>query len=130
MVYFVQAIKHPKSPVKIGYSRDGRRGATKRLVVLQAGNPDRLAIVATAEGGAALETEYHKRFKKTHRSGEWFSWTEALGSLLDRQRLRKPITSPKITPPALMLPRHGPTGFPINQKVIHRHNPRDQLFED
>jgi hypothetical protein len=65
VIYFI------RSPiaVKIGMAKSAQR----RLTVLQTSHPEPLELVATCEGGRALETEYHRRFAAHRLRGEWFS---------------------------------------------------------
>ena len=65
VIYFIRA----PGAVKIGMAKD----ANRRLTVLQTSHPDNLELVATCEGGRALETEYHQRFADHRIRGEWFS---------------------------------------------------------
>ncbi|MEU6071396.1 GIY-YIG nuclease family protein [Streptomyces sp. NPDC047082] len=54
--------------VKIGYSKD----PAKRLWFVQVGSPVRLELLATYEGGRALEAALHRYFAQYRMSGEWF----------------------------------------------------------
>lgn len=56
-------------PVKIGITGSDR----DRLTTLQNGCPYKLEIFATAKGGRAMELAYHRRFRKHHMRGEWFT---------------------------------------------------------
>lgn len=58
-----------EGPIKIGVSNDPQR----RLKGLQTGYPYPLQILATIEGGAMLEIEYHERFAEHRLHGEWFA---------------------------------------------------------
>lgn len=50
----------------------------KRLKSLQTGNPNKLVIVTTQEGGEKLENELHRRFAASRIIGEWFSPSKEL----------------------------------------------------
>ncbi|MEU3522186.1 GIY-YIG nuclease family protein [Streptomyces sp. NPDC006654] len=54
--------------VKIGRSKD----PTKRLWFVQVGSPVRLSLLATFEGGQALEAGLHRYFERHRTTGEWF----------------------------------------------------------
>lgn len=64
VIYFIRS----PNAVKIGMAKDPHR----RLMVLQTSHPDELELVATCEGGRALEAEYHARFAEHRVRGEWF----------------------------------------------------------
>jgi len=64
VIYFIRS----PNAVKIGMAKDPHR----RLMVLQTSHPDELELVATREGGRALEAEYHARFAEHRVRGEWF----------------------------------------------------------
>lgn len=77
-VYFIGA----GSRVKIGYSSDPE----KRLTELQVGNPDRLTILATLDGGAVLENTIHAAFARDRLDGEWFRISRELLELINEIR--------------------------------------------
>lgn len=76
LVYFIQAVDQPWSPVKIGLST--KRSLKHRVDTLQIGNPFKLRAVVTAVGGWRLEKDLHERFAESRMSGEWFRMTVGL----------------------------------------------------
>jgi hypothetical protein len=96
MVYFIREIRDPRSPVKIGYTGGGRRGAIRRLNGMQTGNPRRLAIVGLMNGDQSSETDLHYRFGSSRLHGEWFRWTNRVAKFVALHQLGAPIVfSPK-----------------------------------
>jgi len=73
--------------VKIGFSLN----VEKRLQQLsfEAGKP--LTVLATVEGGPALERKYHEQFASYRVRGEWFRLTPELSSEI--QKLRTPVAA-------------------------------------
>ena len=67
MIYFLQA-GVALSPVKIGYTAD----IDQRRKTLQAGNAERLYIVASIPGDEQCERRLHERFANGRLLGEWF----------------------------------------------------------
>lgn len=72
-IYFIRSGKH-KKPIKIGYTND----IEKRLADLQVGNPRKLYVIAqipvkSLKTVKAIEAWLHRRFRKQHIRGEWFS---------------------------------------------------------
>jgi hypothetical protein len=65
-VYFIRA---ETGQIKIGMAADPKA----RLSNLQTANPVKLELMATCEGGAEREAEYHERFREHHLRGEWFA---------------------------------------------------------
>lgn len=68
IVYVIQA--EIGGPVKIGRTTFDRLG--DRLAEIQTGNPERLRIVTTVEGGAETEAFIHACLKDYRINGEWF----------------------------------------------------------
>lgn len=54
--------------VKIGWSH----AVVKRILALQAANPDRLLIYAIIPGRPELERQLHERFRRERMRREWF----------------------------------------------------------
>jgi hypothetical protein len=71
VIYFIKAGE--TGPVKIGYSREPQA----RLTMLQTSHYERLTMLATVEGGFALERALHKHFEERRRTGEWFIITDS-----------------------------------------------------
>ena len=63
-----------------------------RLKQLATGNPNKLTILGTFDGGYELESELHKRFTKVRDNGEWFIPTESLLEYLNTNIQDKHIT--------------------------------------
>ena len=72
MVYFIGS---DRGPIKIGWTQ---QNITSRLAALQNGNPEPLKVLATINGGHALESSYHSRFACLRYTGEWFLRSKAL----------------------------------------------------
>lgn len=71
MAELVYAIGSPESTrVKIGRSR----AVNERLASIQRMSPVPLAVLWTTEGGSALESALHDRFKARRTHGEWFDF--------------------------------------------------------
>lgn len=66
LVYFIQS--GTNGPIKVGTTTD----IDKRLFALQAGNPERLVLMATTPGGHALERELHALLARGALGREWF----------------------------------------------------------
>lgn len=76
-LYFIQAGE--EGPIKIGIAAN----VTKRLDMLQTGNPEKLRIVGLLECHDSLEKVLHGRFRDGHIRGEWFDpWTPGLWELV------------------------------------------------
>lgn len=69
MIYFVTDGEN----VKIGYTNGN---LAQRLSQIQTGNPKRLKVLGTMEGGKQKERELHQQWSGARRSGEWFSLTD------------------------------------------------------
>lgn len=67
VVYFVQA-GNERGHIKIGLATNMR----SRLSALQVSSVVRLTLLGTIPGTAATEAAMHERFKRYHKSGEWF----------------------------------------------------------
>jgi hypothetical protein len=67
VIYFIQS-EHG-GPIKIGRADD----LAKRLVGLQTSRPDKLVVLAAAQGSLACEKALHHRFSQYREKGEWFS---------------------------------------------------------
>lgn len=65
VVYFIVS----PTAIKIGRTKD----AARRTAVIQTSHPEPLQLVATVDGGLALEKEYHRRFAPHRLRGEWFA---------------------------------------------------------
>lgn len=72
VIYFVQAGEN--GPIKIGYCRDLKA----RLHGIQTGCPERLSVLGVMGGTRDTETEFHQRFAKHIRHGEWFNPAEEI----------------------------------------------------
>ena len=73
-VYFIKERIGDLAPVKIGYAKN----VQKRLDELQIGNSRSLEILAVIgpishERARNIESKLHRKFKKHHVRGEWFS---------------------------------------------------------
>lgn len=65
-LYFIEA-------VNTGYIKIGRSAnPDRRLAQLATGSPNALVILGKISGGAALESEIHRRFEVDRERGEWF----------------------------------------------------------
>ena len=60
--------------LKIGFTRN----PSKRLSILQSGNPLPLCMVSLVKGDKQLEARLHKKFAKRKVRGEWFSYSVAI----------------------------------------------------
>lgn len=76
VIYFVQS-EHG-GPIKIGRADD----LAKRMVGLQTSRPDKLVVLAAAQGTVELERQLHARFADIREKGEWFSPTPELMELI------------------------------------------------
>lgn len=70
-VYFIQ---DDKGRVKIGWTRDIRT----RLMALQSGTLDNLALLRVVDGSKTVERWFHKRFAKHRIRGEWFAFASEM----------------------------------------------------
>ncbi len=69
IVYFAQA--GHTNRVKIGCAVS----VLKRIQTLQTGCPEKLRVILTIQNGSRfLENHFHKRFKKSRITGEWFEY--------------------------------------------------------
>lgn len=75
LIYFILA--HSRY-VKIGVTTD----LPKRLLDLQAANPEPLTVLATMPGGFEHEGFLHSRFIDQRRQGEWFTLSAELRSFI------------------------------------------------
>lgn len=66
-VYVITCMGH--TLCKIGYTSGD---PLKRLQQLQTGNPFKLALVGSVEGGPEVEARAHKKFADLRLEGEWF----------------------------------------------------------
>ncbi len=82
-VYFIRA---ETGQIKIGMAIDPEA----RLKNLQTASPVKLEIVATCEGGAEGEAEYHERFAEHRLRNEWFAPHPDI--LAEVERLSTPTT--------------------------------------
>lgn len=82
-VYFIGG---DEGPIKIGLSN----GPLERLAQFQVGSPVRLRIHALADGGLALERDYHRRFAAHRLHGEWFSPAPEILAEIDRLCAQQP----------------------------------------
>jgi hypothetical protein len=76
-VYFIQG--EDGGNIKIGYARD----VAARVASFQPGSPVRLRVLATQQGGQALESALHRRFAADRLHGEWFAASAALVSYIE-----------------------------------------------
>ena len=76
-IYFIQ--QGDNGPVKIGYT-EGR--VTKRLSMLQVGNPDKLHVLRIIDGTPKDEARVHVRFEDDWINGEWFEFSPALNKFI------------------------------------------------
>lgn len=80
LVYFVQA--GPDGHVKIGTVKASN--LSDRVMKIQVCTPYRVKLLATIVGGRFEEQKLHRRFKKFHVRGEWFTYSEELRKFLAR----------------------------------------------
>lgn len=76
-VYFIGA--EVTGLIKIGCAVNPQA----RLRSLQTGSPDRLSIIATVPGDAAMERGLHSQFAADRMHGEWFRQSPALIELIE-----------------------------------------------
>lgn len=93
VVYFIREIRYQASPVKIGVSGNGERGARSRLSNLQVGNPRRLAIVAMMRGDRDTEADVHRKLAAFRIHGEWFRWCRPVQRMVETFALPRPIVA-------------------------------------
>jgi predicted GIY-YIG superfamily endonuclease len=79
-VYFIQNGKH--GSIKIGVAAN----IEQRICEMQTGNPFELRLIASMEFSSrkqaiGVETVLHKKFRRHHVRGEWFSPKINLGSI-------------------------------------------------
>jgi hypothetical protein len=86
MIYFIQDGPY----IKIGHTDN----VTKRLDLLQVGNPRPLRIVATMDGDVAFERLLHHKFRAFRVRREWFAGRQAL---LDYIKYATPYPNPNNT---------------------------------
>lgn len=67
-VYFIRVGE--EGPVKIGHAAD----VTARLGSLQVGHHERLYLLRALDGGAEIESWFHKQFAADHIRGEWYNY--------------------------------------------------------
>ncbi|HEY2848342.1 MAG TPA: GIY-YIG nuclease family protein [Gemmatimonadaceae bacterium] len=83
--------------VKIGLAVNPRA----RLYELQIGCPERLHLIASAEGDRSDERKLHEHFRESRLKGEWFSRTDeliVLMGLLNPWRIRIPLDAADVKP--------------------------------
>lgn len=92
-VYFVQS-EHG-GEIKIGRADD----VARRLAGLQTGRPDKLVLLAAAQGTLQQERELHERFAAFRVKGEWFSPAPEIMELVRDVAARGPeaFTAPRDT---------------------------------
>lgn len=78
-VYFIRS-GGPDGFIKIGVT-SGRVEA--RLSSLQTGNPHKLTVLATIDGGPEVELKLHRRFAAFRVDGEWFRAAPELLAFID-----------------------------------------------
>lgn len=66
--------------VKIGFTS---RSVEERIVSLQTGCPEPIAVYATLRGSLSFERHLHDRFKSFHTQGEWFRREGELAAWID-----------------------------------------------
>lgn len=66
LVYFIQS--GANGPIKIGTALN----VTKRMAMLQTGNPEQLMLLSTVSGGRDLESALHFHLASERVRGEWF----------------------------------------------------------
>lgn len=76
-VYFIS----DGEAIKIGTSTRPDR----RVRALQTSHPRRLRIVGVMRGGAALEQELHRKFRRVRLKGEWFSDCAEINDFIDQR---------------------------------------------
>jgi len=67
VVYFIQA--ETGGPIKIGTALD----VSKRIAMLQTGNPEQLVVLHTFPGQRDLESALHATLREHRIRGEWFA---------------------------------------------------------
>lgn len=82
IVYFARA--GDTNRVKIGTTASIR----KRIQSLQTGCPDQLDIIFTTPGDKNSEKNFHRMFKKSRISGEWFRYKPQIYSFLKQREER------------------------------------------
>ena len=65
-VYFIQAENN--GLIKIGFSQNLKKG----FAILRNSSPVKITLLATQSGTIQDEVNYHERFKKYRKHGEWF----------------------------------------------------------
>lgn len=78
-VYLVRAGEN--GPVKIGRTAN----VPARMQQLQVGHPEPLALIRTVDGGAGVETWFHRKFSADHIRGEWFRFSPDMTTVLPPQ---------------------------------------------
>jgi hypothetical protein len=76
VIYFIQS-EHG-GPIKVGRADD----LAKRVMGLQTGRPDKLVVLAAAEGTRQDERNIHAAFAEHRERGEWFHPTPVLLSFI------------------------------------------------
>lgn len=80
VVYFVSP---GRGLVKIGRTIN----MDARLETLQCGSPERLVLIGTVPGGAAVEKLFHVAFARCRVGGEWFEMDDAMRDVLSEMFL-------------------------------------------
>jgi hypothetical protein len=79
MIYFM--LNEFRNAIKIGYAST-LNGVEFRLIDHQVSNVDRLTMIAAIDGTMKEEKELHRRFKRFHRRGEWFTDCEEIRAFI------------------------------------------------
>lgn len=74
-VYFVEA---PGRGIKVGFSTN----VASRMSQLQGASPTKLRVIATIDGGLAVERRIHALLKEHRLSGEWFEDVPAVRDMI------------------------------------------------
>ena len=77
MIYFIT--QEDRKYVKIGFTSVP---ISLRLKGLQTGNPHKLSVIDTMDGGVQSERNLHKLFSEDHYSGEWFVYSDSIKEYL------------------------------------------------
>lgn len=108
-IYFIQA--EGGGPIKIGRADD----LAKRLVSLQTGRPDKLAVLTAAPGTRQHERDLHDLLAAHRERGEWFRDTPAVLHVVGLVRAHGPDAWPMLGNVAL--PETSPVASPETARV-------------
>lgn len=78
----IYVLENDKGQVKIGFSRDAK-SLKGRISTLRTAHPDRLKLLAKAEGDMDDEQRLHGLLKQYHIRREWFGYHEWMDPLME-----------------------------------------------